>query len=97
MRACAALALVVVGHAALVPAVDLHVGGVQVNRDRLAQRDGALGRHQRQHHRLHRADPGLRRPPLAVGEPPGQPRRSRRAQPGHRRKHLPSGIGAVAV
>jgi hypothetical protein len=35
------LALVVVGHATLVTAVDLHVGGVQINRDRLAQRSGS--------------------------------------------------------
>ena len=41
MRAAHALPLMVIGDAALLPAVDLHVGGIQVDRDRaLGQRCG---------------------------------------------------------
>ena len=36
MRPADPLALVVIGHAAFLAAVDLHVGGVQVDRDRPA-------------------------------------------------------------
>jgi hypothetical protein len=43
VRAADPLTLVVVGHAALVAAVDLHIGGVQVDRHVLAQRGDTLG------------------------------------------------------
>ena len=99
MRAADPLALVVVGHPALVAAVDLHVGGVQIDRHRLAQRRRPL---RRQRGSVQRgggdvAEPGLHRRPLPVGEPAGQPGRGRRGQPGHRGQHLPGGVGALAV
>ena len=97
MRTAAALSLVVERHPALVAPVDLDVGGVQVDRDLLAQCRGPLRGQQREHRGVHITDRGLHRPPLPVGKPPGHPGRGRRAQPGHRGEHLPGDIGPVAV
>ena len=100
MRAPTPLSLVVVGHPALVSAVDLDVGGVQVDRHALGQRGRPLWCHHRQRGQrggVHVAQPGLHRRPLCVGQPAGQPGRGRRAQPGHRAELLPSGVGTLAV
>ena len=100
MRAPDPLALVVVGHPALVAAVDLHVGGVQIDRHALGQRGRPLRRHHRQRGQrggVHIAQPGLHRRPLRVGQPPRQPGRGRRAQPRHRGQLLPGGVGALPV
>jgi hypothetical protein len=91
------LSLVVERHAPFASPVDLDVGGVQVDRDLLAQRRGPLGGQQREHPRVDVTDPGLHRPPLPVGEPARQPGRGRGGQPGHRRQLLPGHVGAVAV
>jgi hypothetical protein len=73
----------VVRHATLLAAVDLHVGGVQVYRDQaLGQRYRPLGRQQRQHPAGDHRQTGLRRPPLRRGDPPGQTGRGRGRQPG---------------
>ena len=59
------LALVVIGHAPLLAAVDLHVSGVQVDRDRPAgQRRGPLRGQQVQHPPGHRRQATLNRCPL---------------------------------
>ena len=93
------LALVVIRHAALLAAVDLHVGGVQVDRDRPAsQRRRPLRGQQRQHPPGHRRQAGLHR--LATG--PGvtrraRPGRGRGRQARHRRDLLARRIGALAV
>ena len=92
------LALVVIRHAALLAAVDLHVGGVQVDRDRpVRQRCGPLRGQQRQHPASHRRQAGLHRPPLRRSDPPGQARRGRGRQPRHRRELLARRISALAV
>ena len=62
------LALMVIGHAALLPAVDFHVGGVQVDRDRAAgQRRGPLRGQQVQHPPGHRRQATLNRPSTGPG------------------------------
>ena len=92
------LALVVIGHAALLAAVDLHVSGVQVDRDRpVGQRRRPRRGQQRQHPPGHRRQAGLHRLPLRRGDPPGQARRGRGRQPRHRRDLLAGRIGALAV
>jgi hypothetical protein len=97
VRAPAALPLVVVGHPPFLPAEDLHIGGVQINRHRLAQRRNPPCRQRGEHRGVNVPDPGLHRAPLPVGQPPGQPRRGSRAQPRHRREHLTSDIGSLAI
>ena len=85
MRPADPLALVVIGHAAFLAAVDLHVGGVQVDRDRPAgQRRRPRRRQQRQHPPGHHGQPGLHRLPLRRSKPAGQPRRGRGRRPRHR-------------
>ena len=92
------LALVVPGHAPLLPAVDLHVGGIQVDRDRPAgQRRRPRRGQQGQHPAGHRRQAGLHCLPLRRGDPPCQARRGRGRQPRHRRDLLPGRIGALAV
>ena len=92
------LALMVVRHAALLAAVDLHVGGVQVDRDRAAgQRRRPLRGQQRQHPAGDHRQAGLHRLPLRRGDPPGQPGRGRGRQPRHRGDLLACRIGALAV
>ncbi len=87
-----------IGHAALLAAVDLHVGGVQVDRHRPAgQRRRPLRRQQPQHPLRDRCQAGLHRPPLIGGDPPGQARSRRRGQSRYRGELLPRGIGALAV
>ena len=98
VRAADPLALVVIGHAALLPAVDLHVSGVQVDRDRPAgqRRRPRRGQHV-QHPPGHRRQAGLHCLPLPGGDPAGQARRGGGAQPRHRRDLLPGRIGALTV
>jgi len=92
------LALMVIRHAALLPAVDLHVGGVQVDRDRAAgQRRGPLRGQQVQHPPGHRRQATLHRCPLGRSDPPGQARRGRGRQPRHRGDQLARRITALAV
>jgi hypothetical protein len=98
MRATDPLALVVPGHAALLAAVNLHVGGVQVDRDRpVGQRRRPRRGQQRQHPPGHGRQAGLHSLPLPGGDPPGQARRGRGTQSWHRRDLLPGRIGALAV
>ena len=98
MRAAHPLALVVIGHAALLAAVDLHVGGVQVDGDRaLGQRRRPGRGQQRQHPPGHGRDAVFHRRPLPGGDPAGQARGGGRAQPRHRRQLLPGHIGALPV
>ena len=88
----------VIRHAALLPAVDLHVGGVQVDGDRAAgQRRGPLRGQQVQHPAGHRRQATLNRCPLSRGDPPGQARRGRGRQPGHRGDLLPGRICPLPV
>jgi hypothetical protein len=91
------LSLVVVGHPPLLRPVHLHIGGVQVDRHRLAQGRRPLPRQRGEHRRVDITHPGLHPVPLPVGQPPGQPGRGRRAQPRHRRERLPGQISAPAV
>ena len=92
------LALVVIGHAALLAAVDLHVGGVQVDRDRpIGQRRRPRRGQHCQHPPGHRRQAGLHRLPLRRGDPPGQARRGRGTQSRHRRDLLPGRISTLAV
>ena len=98
MRAPDPLALMVIGHAAFLAAVDLHVGGIQVDRDRpLGQRRRPRRGQQRQHPLGDRRQAGLHGLPLPGGDPAGQARRGGGAQPRHRRQLLPGRIGALAV
>ena len=98
MRPADPLALVVIGHAAFLAAVDLHVGGVQVDRDRpVGQRRRPRRGQQRQHPPRHRRQATLHRLPLRGGDPPGQARRGGGRQPRHRGDLLPGRIGALAV
>jgi hypothetical protein len=92
------LPLVVIGHAPLLAAVDLHVSGVQVDGDRPAGqcRRPQRGQHS-QHPPGHRRQAGLYCLPLPRGDTPGQARRGRGRQPRHRRDLLPRRIGALAV
>ena len=90
MRQAHPLALMVIRHAALLAPVNLHIGGVQVDRDRAAgQRRRPLRRQQRQHPAGHRRHALLDRLPLRRGEPAGQAR--------HRRDQLARRIGALPV
>ena len=92
------LALVVIGHAAFLAAVDLHVSGVQVDGDRpFGQRRGPRRRQQRQHPAGHRRQAVLDRLPLRRRDPPGQPGRSRGRQARHGRDLLACHVGALAV
>ena len=92
------LPLMVIGHAAFLAAVDLHISGVQVDRDRaISQRHGSLRRKQRQHPAGHRRQAGLHRLPLRRSKPAGQPRRGGGRQARHRRDLLACRIGALAV
>jgi hypothetical protein len=87
-----------IGHAAFLAAIDLHVGGVQVDRDRAAgQRRRPRRRQQRQHPSRDLRDAALHRLPLPGGDPPGQARRGGGRQSRHRRDLLPGRIGALAV
>ena len=92
------LPLVVIGHAALFGPVDLHVRGVQVDRDRaVGQRGRPLRGQQVQHPPGHRRHAALDCFPLGGSDPPGQPRRGRGCQARHRRDQLARRIGALAV
>ena len=98
MRPPDPLALVVIGHAALLAAVDLHVGGVQVDGDRPAgQRCRPLRGQQRQHPPGHRRQAMLDRLPLGRGDPPGQPGRGGGRQARYRREQLARHVGALPV
>ena len=98
MRQADPLPLMVIGHAAFLAAVDLYVGGIQVDRDRtLGQRRRPRRGQQRQHPPGHRRQARLDRLPLPGSEPAGQARRGGRGQPGHRRQLLPGRIGALPV
>ena len=98
VRSADPLALVVIGHAALLAAVDLHIGGVQVDGDRpLGQRRRPRrGRHF-QHPPGHRRQAGLHHLPLRGSEPAGQARGGSRTQPRHRRDLLPGRISTLPV
>ena len=86
------------GHPALLAAVDLHVGGIQVDRDRAAgQRRSPLRGQQRQHPAGHHRQPRLHGVPLRRGDPPGQARRRRGRQALHRGDLLATRIRALAV
>ena len=92
------LALMVIRHAALLAAVDLHIRGVQVDRDRAAgQRRGPLRRQQVQHPPGHRRQATLNRCPLRRSDPPGQARRGGGRQPRHRGDQLARRITALPV
>ena len=100
MRTPDPLALVVERDPAFLAAVDLHVGGVQVDRHRLAQRRRPSRPHHGQRSQRrggHIGEPGLHRMPLRVGEPARQPGRRGRGQPGHHGQHLPGLVGTLAV
>jgi hypothetical protein len=98
VRAADPLALVVIGHAALLATVDLHVGSVQVDGDRPAgQGRRSLCGQQRQHPAGHRRQSGLYRLPLRRGDPPGQAGGGRGRQPRHRCEQLASRISALPV
>jgi hypothetical protein len=91
------LTLVIERHATLAAAVDLHIGGVQVDRHVLAQHRGTLGRQRGQRRRRDVTEPGLHRRPLPLGEPVGQPGRGRRRQPRYRGQLLAHAVGALTV
>jgi hypothetical protein len=80
-----------------VPAVDLNVGGVQIDRHLRAQRRGPLRGQHGERRRGDVPEPGLHRRPLRRTEPAGQPGRGRRGQAGHRGQLLPGSVGALAV
>jgi hypothetical protein len=72
MRPPDPLTLVVIRRTALLAAVDLHVGGIQVDRDRpIGQRRRPLRRQQRQHLPGRRRQARLHRLPLRRTDPPG--------------------------
>jgi len=92
------LPLVVIGHPALLAAIDLHVGGVQVDRHRApGQRFGPLRGQQRQHPAGDHRQAGLHCLPLRRSDPPGKARRSRGRQALHRGDLLASRVSALAV
>ena len=98
MRAPHPLPLMVIGHAALLTAVDLHVGGIQVNRDRApGQRRRPRRRQQVQHPLRDHRGTALHSLPLLAGDPAGQARRRGGTQPRHRRELLPGRILALPV
>ena len=98
MRPPDPLPLMVISHTALLAAVDLHIGGIQVDRDRPGgQRRRPLRGHQVQHPPGHRCQAMLDRLPLSGSDPPGQPGRSRGRQARHRREQLARHVGALTV
>ncbi len=100
MRAPDPLALVVERHPLLEPAVDLHIGGVQVDRHIRRQRPSAAGVDSAEHVEpggVHVTEPGLHRRPLPLGDPAGQAGGGCGRQPRHRRERLPRTVGAVPV
>jgi hypothetical protein len=87
-------------HPAFAAAVDLHVGGVQIDGHALGQGGRPPGCHRAQRGQrggVRVAQPGLHRGPPRVSEPTGQPGRDRRGQVGHRGQRLPGLIGALPV
>ena len=100
MRTPDPLALVIERDPAFLAAVDLHVGGVQVDRHRLAQRRRPSRPHHGQRGQRrggHIGEPGLHRMPLRVGELACQPGRGGRGQPRHRGQHLPGLVATLTV
>jgi hypothetical protein len=88
----------VTGDAAFPAAVDLHVGGIQVDRDRaLGQRCRPRHPQQVQHPLLDHRDTAFHSLPLLAGDPAGQARRRGRTQPQHRRDLLSGRISALPV
>ena len=82
MRAAGPLPLVVIGHPAFLAAVDLHVGGVDVDRHRaFGQLRRPLGRQQAGHRRRGPGQPGLRAAPVLL-RAAGARSRSRSRWPG---------------
>jgi len=97
VRTPAAWPLVVERDPPFLGSVVLHVGGVQIDGDRIAERRCPPWWQRREHRGVNVADPGLRRAPLPLGELARQPGGGRRAQGGHRREHLTGHISASAV
>ena len=98
VRAAGPLPLVVVGHPAFLAAVDLHVGGVDVDRHRAFGQLGRPLRRQQAHHpRRRRREARLRAPPVPGGEPARDPGRGRGGQARHRCQQLPGLVGADPV
>ena len=98
VRAADPLALVVIGHAALLAAVDLHIGGVQVDRHRAAgQRRRPPAGSKPSIRSVTAARPDSTARHWAGREPAGQPRRGGRRQARHRRERLARRIGALPV
>jgi hypothetical protein len=98
MRPPRTLALVVVRHAAFLAAVDLDVGGIQVNRDRpFGQRCCPRRGQQRHHPPGDRCQSRLHRQPLHAGDPAGHARSRRRRQARYRGDLLAGRVRAVAV
>ncbi len=98
MRPPDPLALVVIGHPALLAAVDLHIGGVQIDGDRaFGQRRRPLRGQQRQHPPGDHRQATLDRFPLGGSDPPGQPGRGGGRQARHRGELLARHVGALAV
>lgn len=103
VRTAGPLPAIVVGHPRLLPAVDLHVGGVHVDRDRAGdQRLAAPSRKQPepagQHLRVARLDSRqlIRAEPVRqAGRGRGRDRWHRRQQPGRTVSALPVKIGPV--
>jgi hypothetical protein len=98
MRPPRPLALVVVRHAAFLAAVDLDIGGIQVNRDRpFGRRCRPCRGQQLDHPPGDRCQSRLHRQPLPAGDPAGHARSRRRRQARYRGELLASRIRAVAV
>ena len=98
VRPARPLPLVVVGHPAFLAAVDLHVGGVDVDRHRaFGQLRRPLGRQQAGHRRRGPGQPGLRAAPVLLREPARDPGRGRGGQARHRCQQLPGLVGADPV
>ena len=100
MRATDPLALMVVRDPALVAAVDLHVGGVQIDGHALSQggRTPGINRGQRgQRGGVYVTEPGLDRYATARGQPAAQPGRRRRARSGTGVNCCPALIGPLMV
>ena len=97
VRTPATLALVVVGHPALLPAINLHIGGVHVDRHRTQQGLHPLRRQQGQHPLGRPGHSPFHRRPLLEVYPPGQTRRRGGTQPRHRSQQLTSRISAISI
>lgn len=97
VRTPATLALVVVGHPALLPAINLHIGGVHVDRHRTQQGLHPLRRQQGQHPLGRPGHAPFHRRPLLGVYPPGQTRRRGGTQPRHRSQQLTSRISAISI